>query len=122
MHNLTIVICVVASAFSLVILASLISRWLFKPLSLTAKSTGDENLDQAQKRVETLDLELGILEELGEFDPATMNHVREELATAQMTRDLALSTHERQKAIMEPKQERIVNDPVVVRNPQRTTG
>jgi hypothetical protein len=118
----TIVMCVVASAIVLLIPgAILFSRWLFKPVRLTAVKTGDPNLDEAQTRVEARDLELGILEDLG-FDHVTMNAAQEELAIAEMTRDLAQSTHERQKAIRKTRREHATGDSVVVRKPQRTVG
>ena len=84
---------------AILILGYLLSEWLFPEVDLSTQATGNKNLDNAQKRVDSLDLELGIMEDLGtSVSPQTLNTLRGQLDRAE-----EILATEKEKAAMKPE-------------------
>lgn len=88
----------IAVIIAVVFLVYGISQWLFPDIDLSSEKTGNKELDKAQRKVDNLDLELGIMEDLGRStSPDTLNALRGRLNRAEETLALEMKNEAEQQ-------------------------
>lgn len=91
-----------------------------KPIDLSAQEKGHRGYDEAQANLESLELQLAVLEDL-DGDPLSLNQLSERVAVAEMARDAEEVNMKHQRQLQEASREAEKHPGVVAPQGKKTS-